>query len=322
MLRTIIKRAGLCLALAGLGLAAVWGAWHLMELREPRVDFSLRAQVAGTPASRPGGDDAPLRFAVATMVSAEATFSTYRRLVRRISRSVGREAKFVMRPSYAEVRRQLEEGQVDVAFVCTGTYVHGLRQKRIRLLVQPEFPEGRDYRCLFIVPVHSLTQTIDDLRGRVLALTDPESNTGCLVPAATLGDLGYNPKSFFRRVVFTGSHDRSILAVAGAVVDCAAVDSLVWGSAAREDPSLPGRVRVIWRSEPFGPPPIVVPKGLSADLERSLLEAFLALDKDEEGREILSGIGIKRFVPASPESYQTAVRLYQRLAQRGGPSWP
>lgn len=137
-----------------------------------------------------------------------------------------------------------------------------------------------------------------------------------------LGDLGYNPRSFLRRVIFTGSHDHSILAVAGAVVDCAAVDSLVWYSAAGEEPSLAGRVRVIWQSEPFGPPPIVVPRGLSVDLERSLQEAFLALDKDKEGQEILSGIGVKRFVPASSESYQTVVQLYQRLARRGGPSWP
>ena len=322
MLRAIVKRAGLCLVLAGLGLAAVWGGWHLMELREPRVDFSPQVRVTGIPAPRPRGNDARLRFAVATMVSAEATFSTYRRLVRRISRSVGRDGEFVMRPSYAEVRRQLEEGQVDVAFVCTGTYVHGLREKRIKLLVQPEFPEGRQYRCLFIVPAQGPAKRIEDLRGKVLALTDPESNTGCLVPAATLGDLGYKPKSFLRRVVWTGSHDRSILAVAGAVVDCAAVDSLVWWSAVGEDPSLAGRVRVIWQSESFGPPPIVVPKGLSADLERSLYEAFLALDKDKEGREILSGIGVRRFVPADPESYQSAVRLYQRLAERGGPSWP
>ena len=82
MLRTIVKRAGLCLVLAGLGLAAVWGGWHLMELREPRVDFSPQLRVTGVPAPQPGGNDARLRFAVATMVSAEATFSTYRRLVR------------------------------------------------------------------------------------------------------------------------------------------------------------------------------------------------------------------------------------------------
>jgi len=227
-----------------------------------------------------------------------------------------------MRPSYADVRRELEQGKVDVAFVCTGTYIHSMRGKRIKLLVQPEFENGLQYRSLFIVPARSGFRTIEDLRGTVMACTDPESNTGCLVPCATLADRGHNPKSFFRKVVFTGSHDRSILAVALAVVDGAAVDSLVWESNIREDPSLTRRVRVIWESEPFGPPPIVVPEGLEESLESSLREAFLSLDEDEEGREILSSIGIKRFVLAQPECYETAVNLYRRLKERGGSLWP
>ena len=155
-----------------------------------------------------------------------------------------------------------------------------------------------------------------------MAFTDPESNTGCLVPSGMLVDNGYDPKSYFGKVVFTGNHDRSILAVALGVVDGAAVDSLVWESNLREDPTLERRVRVIWQSERFGPPPIVVPSGLEESLENALREAFLALDKDEEGREILSAIGIKRFVPARQEDYRTVVELFERLQERGGITWP
>ncbi len=155
-----------------------------------------------------------------------------------------------------------------------------------------------------------------------MAFTDPESNTGCLVPAATLVNQGDNPKSFFKKIVFTGSHDRSILAVALSVVDAAAIDSLVWESKLREDPSLAEKVKVIWRSEVFGPPPIVVPAGGDAALAKSLQEALLGLDKDDEGRDILSGLGIKRFVRPRPECYQSAVELYRQLERQGGFSWP
>jgi phosphonate transport system substrate-binding protein len=309
--RRIARTAVLSIALAGLALAAVRVAVSVSMSNEPAVDFAQRDEPAvQTPDATAGGNI--LRFAVATMVSAEATFTTYRSLVQRICRDVGRQEVFVLRPSYADVRRELEQGRIDVAFVCTGTYVHALPQGRIRLLVKPEFEDGLQYRCLFIVPARSRRDTLEDLRGAVMAFTDPESNTGCLVPQALLVERGCDPKSFFGKTVFTGSHDRSIRSVALGVVDVAAVDSLVWESNVHRDASLARRARVIWRSEAFGPPPIVVPVDLDLELARSLQQAFLALDQDEEGREILSSIGIKRFVKAHDEDYASAIALYSR----------
>jgi phosphonate transport system substrate-binding protein len=320
--RRAVGKAALCLLLAGLGLAAVRGAWSIAVSKEPFVDFSRRDAKTPKPPTSPTEHGNRLRFAVATMVSAEATFSTYRRLVQRICRDVGHREAFVVRPSYTDVREALEQGKIDIAFVCTGTYVHSLRKKRIRLLAQPEFEEPLEYRCLVIVPAKSNAEALEDLRGTVMAFTDPESNTGCLVPTATLMNRGNNPKSFFKKIVFTGSHDRSILAVALSVVDAAAIDALVWESKLLEDPHLAEKVRIIWRSEVFGPPPIVVPTGGDATLAKSLQEALLALNKDDEGRAILSAIGIRRFVRPRPEGYQSAVELYRQLERQGAISWP
>ena len=310
-----------CLVLVSLALAGVREVWNIGAFREPFVDFSHRdSELSGLSDELDEASDR-LRFAVATMVSAEETFSTYRRLVQRICRDVGLQEAFVLRPSYADVRESLEQGKVDIALVCTGTYVHSLRRKRIRLLVQPEFEAPLEYRCLVIAPAKSAAKTFEDLRGKVMAFTDPESNTGCLVPAAPLVGRGDNPKTFFKKIVFTGSHDRSILAVSLAVVDAAAIDALIWESKIREDPSLIEKVRILWRSEVFGPPPIVVPVDGDPAMAKSLQEALLALDKDDEGREILSEIGIKRFVMPREESYQSAVQLHRQLERLGDLSW-
>ncbi len=320
-LSRIARKALVCIVLAGLAAATVRGASILLESRTILLDFSERDHGAKR-AADPSKKDDRLRFAVATMVTAEETFSTYRRFVERICRDVGRKTAFVLRPSYADVRRGLEEGDIDVALVCTGTYLHALPGKRIKLLVQPEFKEGLSYRSIMIVPFGDPTQDMEDLRGKAMAFTDRESHTGCLVPSAIIRNRGYNPRTFFRSVVFTGSHDRSIQAVALEMVDCAAVDSLIWESSLRLDPSLARRARIIWESESFGPPPIVVPVGLAEDLQNNLRQAFLSLHEDEEGRAILSGIGIERFVPARPEDYQTAIDLYERFPLRGYSRWP
>ncbi len=318
----VIKKPLLCLLLAGLGVAFLRSAAWMMPLNEKRLDLSNRLGAVENKEPVNADESDRLRFAVASMVSAEATFSTYKRLVQRICRDVGLKEAFILQPSYTDVRRGLEEGNIDVAFVCTGTYVYAQAEKKVKLLVQPEFSNGLHYQCIFIVPANSPFKSVEDLRGGIMALTDPESNTGCLVPSVMLSDSGYDVKTFFKKIIFTGSHDRSILAVARGVVDMAAVDSLVWESNIRQKPSLKNQVRIIWRSEPFGPPPVVVPKELPKDLEDSLREAFLRLNKHDEGQEILSEIGIKRFVPSQPERYQTAIELHQRLELQGGFQWP
>ncbi len=314
LFRTGIKTT-LLLLVTGAVLISVNALVQLLRIKEPFVDFSGRDS-STPPRVEQTTVGKRLRFAVAAMVSAEATFSTYRRLVHRICQEAGYQEVFVLHASYAEVRHDLEQGKVDVAFVCTGTYVHALPGKRIKLLVRPEFENDVQYRCLIIVAKESSFHALEDLRGAVMAFTDPESNTGCLVPTAILSKQGHNPETFFKKVVFTGSHDHSIESVALKYVDVAAVDSLVWYSKIQQQPSLAEQVRIIWESEPFGPPPIVVPRDLDENLEASLKQAFLALDKDEEGREILAGIGIKRFVPAQQEDYQTAIELYESLKRQ------
>lgn len=316
-----VKTAALCIILSSAGLTSVYGIRSLVAARYPYVDLSRHTSSSDAWVSPPARSNDDLRFAVATMVSPESTFSTYRRLVERICRDVELGEAFIVRPSYAEVRKALEQGNVTVAFVCTGTYVNSMDSGRVKLLVQPEFEEGLEYRCIIIVPAGSDAGAMKDMQGKVMAFTDPESNTGCIVPTVALTDMGHDPSTFFKKVVFTGSHDRSIRAVAAFAVDAASVDALIWESMLRENPSLADRARVIWQSAPFGPPPIVVPTDIDASLEEALRTAFLKLDKDSEGKEILAAIGVQRFILPRPEAYRSAEATYRRFRQRGGVAW-
>jgi phosphonate transport system substrate-binding protein len=302
----------LCAGLTLVAFVAVQIIGRMTSSPEPWVkifqDKPYEIRNVGSSAGLPNS----LRFAVTTMVSAEETFSTYRKFVHKVALEVGREDAFVVRPSYEGVRMALMNGQVDVALVCTGTYLRGLEGKHFKLVAQPEFEDDKEYRSLLLVPADSTLRTWEDLKNKVLAFTDPESFTGCLLPSAELAEKGEKPEKFLKRIIYTGSHDRSIMAVSTHAVDAAAVMSLVWFSALEKQPSLAKQVKVIWQSPVFGPPLIVAPSGLDWHLEEALEQVLYSLNKDKEGQEILSGIGIKRFVPVRPESYATAVKLYRR----------
>ena len=256
------------------------------------------------------------RFAIASMISAEETWVTYKKLIDYVASHIGDEASMVLRPSYSDVRILLEEKKIDIALVCTGTYIICSRAATIELIAVPEFKNDLKYRCLFVVNKNSTINDITDLQGKSFAFTDPESNTGCIVPSWVVRKQGKEPQAYFSKIIYTGSHDRSLYAVAKGLVDGAGVDSLVFYSFIETNPEMKELLRVIWESEPFGAPPIVVPTGLPESRKERLREIFLSMSQDTQGRKILDGLGIERFRIPQPDEYDSAIEIWDIVHNR------
>ena len=155
----------------------------------------------------------------------------------------------------------------------------------------------------------------DDLRGKTFAFSDPDSNSGKLVPTYMLSRMNETPDTFFKKYVFTYGHDKSIKAVAERLVDGAAVDSLVWDYLDKTDPEYTSQTKIILKSPPYGIPPVVVRPGLDGKMKERLKDIFLNVHNDEAGREILKGMMIDRFVPANDSAY-ASVREMQAWTSR------
>jgi phosphonate transport system substrate-binding protein len=281
-----------------------------------KIDLSQREAVA--PHAARSSDEAALRIAVGGMITPKEGFAYYRRFLDYIGEKIGRPVVFVDREGYAEVNKLVESADVDVAFVCGGPYVEGHRQFGMELLAAPQAYGVTVYYSYIIVPADSGVTGLDGLRGATFAFTDPMSNSGKLVPTFLLAERGQTPERFFGKVIYSGSHDKSIRAVAERLVDGAAVDSLIWEYARRVDPALTAKTRVIVKSEPYGIPPVVVPKGLNPDLKRRLRQILFDAHLDARGREILAGMAIDRFVPIEDSAYDSIRAIQRRIetAQR------
>jgi len=279
--------------------------------RTPRISFSDWIAVKSI---QPDNDT--LRFAVASMVSAEETWVTYKELVGYVAAAIGDKVSMILRPSYSDVRTLLEENKVDLALVCTGTYIACLQTGKVELLVVPDFEEGIEYRCLFIVRVDSGIKSISDLHGKSFAFTDAESHTGCAVPSWVISEQGFEPESYFSKTIYTSSHDRSIHAVVNGIVDGASVDSLVFHSFAKTHPELTKQLQVIWRSEVFGAPPILVPATLPEKTKERLAATFLTMSQNAQGREILADLDIEHFRKAKPDEYNSARAIWKAIGHQ------
>ena len=251
----------------------------------------------------------PLKVAIAAVISPQGTAESYAPLLDYLSARLNRPVERVQRRTYAEVNELLRSGEVDLAFVCTSSYLMGKREFNLQLLAAPQVNGEVVYRAQIIVPAKSSTKELTDLRGKVFAFTDPISFTGRVYPTFLLQALGEQPETFFSRTFFTYSHDDAIGAIADGVADGASVDSLVLDFALKQTPELAQRIRIIHTSPPFGMPPVVVSPDLRPQTRAELETILLNMHLDKDGLAALQTLGYDRFVQVSTEDYLSAEQI-------------
>jgi phosphonate transport system substrate-binding protein len=300
-----VRSFGVILILAAASVPAVSGCSGDADYKV--VDFSRKVHMAHPDSKPPEGN--ALRVAVAAMISPKETFVYYRELLDYIGAKSGHGVQLIQRRTYEEVNALFPKGEIDLAFICTGPYAASREKFGFEALATPQVRGQPFYQSYLIVPKESSYKKIEDLKGRVFAFTDPDSNTGAMVPRFWLAQLGETPESFFSRTIFTYSHDNSILAVAKGLVDAAAVDGHQWEYFERFSPGYTSKTRVIRKSQPFGSPPFVASGRLKEQLRAQIQELMLSMHTDPEGKRILDSLLIDRFVAPREEWYEPVREL-------------
>lgn len=278
----------------------------------PAIDLT-RVEVI-TPEERMG--EKPLKVAISSITSPGYSRAYYEELLDYLSRHLHRPVQVLQRRSYAEVNDLLRVGGVDVAFICTYSYVAGHDEFGLELLAAPQINGEVTYRAYVIARANSGLRNFDDLRGRRFAFTDPMSTTGNLYPRFLLKQRGETAESFFRSHFYTYSHDNSIMAVVEGLADGASVESEIFNFLAAEKPQLTSQLKIIDRSPKYGMSPVVARPDLDADTKAAVREILFAMHLDEEGRSILQRLHIERFVPVDDSHYE-GVRELARSVRNG-----
>ncbi|MEE8498467.1 MAG: PhnD/SsuA/transferrin family substrate-binding protein [Acidimicrobiia bacterium] len=276
-----------------------------LAAQTPFIDLEERVRL---PVARTG-EVAPLRIAVAAILSPEGNIESYGALADYIGMKLGRPVEIVQRRTYQEINDLLEAGSVDVGFVCTSAYVRGHDEFGLRLLAAPRIAGETVYYSVLIVPADSDAESMIDLRGATFAFTDPISTTGRAYPTLLVEQLGETPDSFFGRTFFTYSHEKAIQAVAENVADAAGVDSLVLNFLLAHTPDIP--IRVIDRSPAFKIPPAVVSPSLSSRQSAEIRDLLLSIADDPTAGPVLAALGIDRFVTVEDSDYDGVRELIE-----------
>lgn len=272
--------------------------WAVRRIRH--VILLVLAMTVPLPAA--GGEE-PLRIGLTAVVVRE-NLRFFDRWGEYLSARLGRPVSFVQRRAYRDVMSLLEKGELDVAWICGFPFVQKRDPEFLELLAVPVYRGTPLYRSYIIVHQDSPYFGMEDLAGRVFAYSDPDSNSGYLVPRKMFQRADLDPDRFFRLSFFTFSHAETVQAVADRVADAGAVDSYIWEFLIERRPELARQTRVIQRSETFGFPPIVVRLGLDPAVRARVEAALIGMTDDPDGRALLQELALDGFAKYPPDLYE------------------
>lgn len=279
------------------------------------VVFALAAGAPAQDASWPK----ELTFALlSTENSAEIT-RRWGPIIAQLEKDLRVRVKHVTSTDYRGSIEALKFKKADIGHLGPKAYVEASTNNyaNVEPIAQLQLANGSlGYRSCLIVHADSDVFSPEDTAGKTFAFNDPNSTSGYLVPSAFfLMEMGIDPQKHFSRVIFSGSHEASILAVANRKVEVASTNLPDLQQLTRENKVPRGGLRVIWVSKLIPNDPVVVRKDLPASLKAAIQESLVSMKSrsPEAFKEIGAWVG--NFVPTDDAKYQV-IRELNETAKR------
>ncbi|MEN3289983.1 MAG: phosphonate transport system substrate-binding protein, partial [Bradyrhizobium sp.] len=166
-----------------------------------------------------------LTFAVVPAENASGVTERWAPFVDYLSKELGVKVTLRIANDYAAVIEGQRAGNIQIASYGSASFARarltGVKTDAFANDINSDGSTG--YYSVFFVKASSPYQKVEDLKGKNLGLVDPNSTSGNNVPRFELNKMGItNADNYFGKVVFAGSHENAVLALAQGTVDIAA----------------------------------------------------------------------------------------------------
>ncbi|OWY27538.1 phosphate/phosphite/phosphonate ABC transporter substrate-binding protein [Herbaspirillum robiniae] len=275
--------------------------------------LGLAAQPAAAQSAGACERPARLRFSFIPQGSDEDQQNAMDPLLDELREQLKIPVEMVVPSSYGAVIEGLIAGAVDIARLGPASYVSAHKgDPQVTPFAsmeqqEPNFAQGGAsavYYSLLITRQQGPYDSVASLRGKVLALADPDSTSGALIPRHVFArQNGFQLAKYFSRIGYSGNHEQSVLAVMNRNADAAFVASTNLSHMISEGKLKKRDVRVLWRSAPIPFDPFVYRGQLCADIRNKIRAVFLN-NKSPQVQATLRSLHATRFVAVRDADYR------------------
>lgn len=235
-----------------------------------------------------------------------------------LQKELGLEIQSFVATDYTGVVEALRANKLDIAFLTPASYVLAKVEAHVKVVLKSHRRGRPYYYAAIITHVDSGIEALEDLRDKTFAFGDPLSTSGHIFPRKMFEEKGINPVKDFKKVIFSGGHDATVLAVLNRKVDAGATfanfpdgKDAAWTQYLK-DPEEQKKIRAIAYSEPIPSDNLVVNANLDPRLTKKIVKIFLDLSKDPAGKKMLRDLyKIDGFIPATDRDYDSVREAFK-----------
>ena len=252
-----------------------------------------------------------LRVGLIPSEDAQAMIRASQQVMDQLAEKTGMKVRPFVANDYNGVIEALRSGKLDIAYLGPFSYVlaSSIANAEAFAVAVTKKTGKSAYHSVVITRKDSGLDSVARLQRKTFAFVDPTSASGHLFPKAGLLADGFDPDKHFSRVIFSGSHDANIMAVANGKVDGAAVADRIFESAVAKGVVKAEDFQVIWRSQPIPESPMVWRKSLDAATKHKVAAApaeIKGLPWGDQG--VLNG-----FAPTTDKAYDVVRQTAKAL---------
>lgn len=238
----------------------------------------------------------------------------YSPVIEALEKETGIPIQWVGSKTYADVIEKLRTKQADIGYVGPFAYVEAQDNFGVRLIARTLAKKKREfYQSLIITRKDSGLNTLQSLKGKSFAFTDPKSTSGFLFPIVGLKKAGINLEDF-SEVKYVKRHANSLLAVYNKHSDAGAISSTAKDKVKVDF----DKIKILWKSDPIYRGPWIARKDLSDEQFYKIQKALLDISMYNDAEKIFKDLGTKGFVKGDDRDYNNVrevLKLMQELKQ-------
>lgn len=229
----------------------------------------------------------PLRMMFVPSGDAQVIVKGGQEVAELLQKETGLHFKTSVATSYAAVIEAMGAGKVDIGWLATFSYVLAKDKYDVELLLIVQRFGSPFYRGQIMVRADSEIHSLNDLKGKRFAFVDPASTSGHLYPKSLLLSKGFDPKTFFGKSVFAGSHNAVVLSIYKGEVDGGAAYDGSRAAVAKSYPDVFEKIKVLAYTKEIPNDTVSVRKDLPEDMKVKLRNGLIKISRSPKGSKIL-----------------------------------
>jgi len=225
-----------------------------------------------------------------------------------LSQQLSLNYTFIIPDNYADLLTQFSTGKIDLAYFGGLTYVKARQTAGAIPIVMRDIDTR--FTSYFITNKNHADDDLKDFKNTTLSFGSKLSTSGHLMPRYFLNKKIGPPENFFKHIIYSGAHDKTVNLIRDSKADIGAVNANILNTMFKNGSAKRSDIRILSETPPYPDYVWAVAPHISKAGRIKLRDTFLSLLPTSEANiKILNAAGTHGFLPASNSDFEPLLKI-------------